>query len=106
MAPIILRSFSERLRGFLEGKLFADRGSPRLHRAACGGSRIPGIFRRLGAASGLLSEHFQGRAESAPLRNRALGPVAVTVLPIPLAGRAAATPFATVQPTASLFRRW
>jgi len=106
MAPIILRSFSERLRGFLEGKLFADRGSPRLHRAACGGSRIPGIFRRLGAASGLLSEHFQGRAESAPLRNRALGPVAVTVLPIPLAGRATATPCATVQQTASLFRRW
>src|SRR5262245_9214874 len=34
---------------------------------------------------------FQQRAVSVPLRNRGLGPLAVTVLPIALARRAAAT---------------
>ena len=34
------------------------------------------------------AEHFQQSAEFPPLRNRALGPLAVTVLPIPLARRA------------------
>ena len=37
------------------------------------------------------AEHFQQCAEFLPLRNRGLGPLAVTVLPIPLAMRAAAT---------------
>jgi hypothetical protein len=40
------------------------------------------------------------------LRNRDLGPLAVTVLPIPLARRAAATACAAVQSTTPLFRRW
>src|SRR5262249_60135376 len=48
------------------------------------------------------TEHFQQRAEFLPLRNRGLGPLAVTVLPIPLARRAAATVCAAVQSTASL----
>ena len=34
------------------------------------------------------AEHFQQCAEFLPLRNRGLGPLAVTVLPIPLASRA------------------
>ena len=37
------------------------------------------------------AEHFQQCAEFLPLRNRGLGPLAVTVLPIPLARRAAIT---------------
>src|ERR1700738_4901406 len=37
------------------------------------------------------TEHFQQCAEFLPLRNRGLGTLAVTVLPIPLARRAAAT---------------
>jgi hypothetical protein len=37
------------------------------------------------------AEHFQQCAEFLPLRNGGLGPLAVTVLPIPLAGRPAAT---------------
>ena len=37
------------------------------------------------------AEHFQQSAEFMPLCNRAFGPLAVTVLPIPLARRAAAT---------------
>ena len=52
------------------------------------------------------AKHFQQCAELPPLRNRALGPLAVTVLPIPLARRAAATACAAVQSTAPLFRRW
>ena len=36
------------------------------------------------------AEQFQQCAEFLPFRNRGLGPLAVTVLPIPLAGRAAA----------------
>src|SRR5262245_35708464 len=47
------------------------------------------------AAQGCLcqasAEHFQQCAEFLPLRNRGLGPLAVTVLPIPLARRLAAT---------------
>jgi hypothetical protein len=42
------------------------------------------------------AEHFQQRAEFPPLRNRGLGPLAVTALPIPLARRAAATACAAV----------
>jgi hypothetical protein len=37
------------------------------------------------------AEHFQQCAEFLPLRNRALCPLAVTVLPIPVAGRPTAT---------------
>jgi hypothetical protein len=37
------------------------------------------------------AEHFQQCAESLLLRNRGLSPLAVTVLPVPLGGRAAAT---------------
>jgi hypothetical protein len=51
-------------------------------------------------------EHFQQCAEFPLLRNRGLGPLAVTVLPIALARRAAATSCAAVQSTAPLFRRW
>jgi hypothetical protein len=46
------------------------------------------------------------RAEFALLPNRRLGALAVTVLAIPLARRAAATACTAVQPTAPLFRRW
>jgi len=49
---------------------------------------------------------FEHCGEFAPLRNRGLGPLAVTVLPIPLARRGTATSCAAVQSTASLFRRW
>jgi hypothetical protein len=52
------------------------------------------------------AEHFQQSAEFLPLRNRDLGPLAVTVLPIPFAGRAAATACAAVQSTAPLFFRY
>ena len=52
------------------------------------------------------AEHFQQRAVFLPLRNRGLGPLAVTVLPIALARRAAATACAAVQLAAPLFRRW
>ena len=51
-------------------------------------------------------EHFQQCAELLPLRNRGLGSLTVTVLPIPLARRAAATACAAVQSTAPRFRRW
>src|SRR5260221_14613202 len=43
------------------------------------------------------AEHFEQCAEFLPLRNRGLGPLAVTVLPIPLARRATATDCAAVQ---------
>src|SRR5215469_1950274 len=49
------------------------------------------------------AEHFQQCAEFVPLRNRGLGPLAVTILPIPFARRAAATACTAVQPTAPLF---
>jgi hypothetical protein len=52
------------------------------------------------------AEHFQQCAEFALLRNRGFGSLAVTVLPIPLARRAAAAACAAVQSTAALFRRW
>jgi hypothetical protein len=52
------------------------------------------------------AKHFQQCAEFLPLRNRGLGPLAVTVLPVPLARRAAASACAAVQSTAPLFRRW
>src|ERR1700730_962490 len=49
------------------------------------------------------SEHLQQCAEFPALRNRGLGPLAMTVLPVPFARRAAATACAAVQPTAPLF---
>jgi hypothetical protein len=52
------------------------------------------------------AEHLKQRAEPPSLCNRSLGPLAVAVLPIPLARRAAATACAAVQSTASLFRPW
>jgi hypothetical protein len=52
------------------------------------------------------AQYFQQCAEFPLLRNRGLGPVAVAVLPIALARRAAATVCAAVQSTAPLFRRW
>src|SRR6516164_5673939 len=52
------------------------------------------------------AEHSQQCAEFLPLRNRRLGPLAVTVLAIPLARRGAATACAAVQSTAAFFRRW
>ena len=52
------------------------------------------------------AQHFEQCAELALLRNRGLGALAVTVLPIALARRAAATACAAVQSTAPLFRRW
>ena len=50
-------------------------------------------------------EHFQQCAEFALFRNRGLGPLAVTVLPISVAKRSATTACAAVQSTAALFRR-
>jgi hypothetical protein len=47
------------------------------------------------------AEHFEQCAEFPLLRNRGLGPLAVTVLPIPLASRATATGCAAVQSAAS-----
>jgi hypothetical protein len=52
------------------------------------------------------AKHFQQRAEFLPLRNRGFGTLAVTILPVPFARRAAATARAAVQSTAPLFRRW
>jgi hypothetical protein len=51
------------------------------------------------------AEHFQQCAEFLPLRNRGLGPLAVTVLPISLTRRAATTPCAAVPSAASFCRR-
>jgi hypothetical protein len=42
------------------------------------------------------AEHFQQCAEFLPLRNRGLGALAVTVLPVPIARRAATTACAAV----------
>jgi hypothetical protein len=52
------------------------------------------------------AEHLQQCAEFLPLRNRILGALAVAVLAIPLARRAAATACAAVQSTPPLFCRW
>src|SRR6516225_12241780 len=49
------------------------------------------------------TEHFQQCAEFPLLGNRGLGPLAVTVLPMPFARRAAATACAAVQSTATPF---
>jgi hypothetical protein len=48
------------------------------------------------------AEYFQQCAELPPLGNRGPGPLAVTVLPIPFARRAAAIACAAVQSTAPL----
>ena len=52
------------------------------------------------------TEHFQQCAEFLPLRNRGLGTLAMTVLPVSFAGRAAATACAAVQATTSFLRSW
>jgi hypothetical protein len=52
------------------------------------------------------AEQFQQSAEFPLLCKVSLGPFAVTVLPIALASKAAATACAAVQSTASFFRRW
>ena len=52
------------------------------------------------------AEHLKRCAEFALFRNRGLGPLAVTVLAIPLARRAAATACAAVESAAPLFCRW
>jgi hypothetical protein len=49
------------------------------------------------------AKHFQQCAEFLPLRNRGFGTLAVTILPVPFARRAAATARAAVQPAAPLF---
>src|SRR6516165_2183091 len=67
---------------------------------------VPRIRIRRQGSCQASAEHFQQCAEFLLLRNRGLGPLAVTVLPIPLARRAAATACATVQSTAPRFRRW
>ena len=51
------------------------------------------------------AEHFQQCAEFLLLRNRGLRALAVTVLPIALARRAAATACAAVQSTAAFFAK-
>lgn len=52
------------------------------------------------------AEHLEQCAEFLLLRNRGLGSLAVTVLPVALARRGTTTACAAVQSTASLFRRW
>jgi hypothetical protein len=66
---------------------FSDRTTP-----LCFCSRIAGVTHSFQAGA----EHFQQCAVSLPLDNRGLGPLAVTVLAIPLARRAAATVCAAV----------
>jgi len=67
---------------------------------------VPPIRTRRQGSCHASAEQFQQCAEFVPLRNRGLGPLAVPVLPIPLARRGTATACATVQSTAALFRRW
>src|SRR5215472_4896919 len=55
---------------------------------------VPPIRTRRQGSCQANAEHFQHCPEFALLRNRDLGPLAVTVLPIPLPRRAAATPLA------------
>ena len=73
-----------------------------LERAAEGGT----VFGFAGLGGKVLrqasAEHFEQCAEFLPLRNRGLGPLAVTVLPVPFARRAAATACAAVQSAAAL----
>jgi hypothetical protein len=52
------------------------------------------------------AEHFQQCAEFPLLRNRGLGPLAMTVLSVALARRGTTTACAAVQSTAPLFGRW
>src|SRR6516165_5527497 len=52
------------------------------------------------------AQHLEQCAEFALFRNRGLGPLAVTVLPMPLARRGTATACAAVQSTAPFFCRW
>ena len=67
---------------------------------------VPRIRTRRQGSRQASAEHFQQCAEFALFRNRGLGPLAVTVLPVALTRRAAATLCAAVQSTAPLFRRW
>jgi hypothetical protein len=64
---------------------------------------VPPIRTRRQGSCQASAEHFQQCAELPLLRNRGLGPLAVTALPIPLARRGTATACAAVQSTASLF---
>ena len=66
---------------------------------------VPRIRIRRQGSSQASAEHFQQCAEFLPLRNRGFGSLAVSVLAIAVARRAAATACAAVQPTAPLFRR-
>ena len=66
---------------------------------------VPRIRIRRQGSCQASAEHFQQCAEFLLLRNRGLGPLAVMVLPIALAMKAAATACAAVQSTARLFRR-
>jgi hypothetical protein len=52
------------------------------------------------------ADRFWWHGQAIGARLRLLSPLAVTVLPIPFARRAAATACAAVQSTAPLFRRW
>src|SRR5262249_60274849 len=64
--------------------------APSIAAHACAGPRFY-------VSSQASAEHFQQCAEFLPLRNRGLGPLAVTVLPIPLARRGAVTACAGLQ---------
>src|SRR5262245_35628555 len=67
------------------------------HKRACTSPSLHACSCQAGA------QHFQQCAEFLLLRNRGLGPLVVSVLPIALARRAAATACAAVQSAASLF---
>src|SRR5215831_14524689 len=66
---------------------------------------VPPIRTRRQGSCQASAGHLEQCAEFLPLRNRGLGPLAVTVLSIPFARRATATACAAVQSTAPLFRR-
>jgi hypothetical protein len=93
---------------FLDSGVDAPTPSPPAEQAAARGRRIgvADIYFLPTYSHQTSAEQFQQSAEFLPLRNRGLGSLAVTVLPLPLARRAAATACAAVQPTAPLFCRW
>ena len=69
--------------------------------AAIGGLQNHASSRRISCQAS--AEHSQQCAEFPLLRNRGLGPLGVTILPIPLVGRGTATFCAAVQSTAPFF---
>jgi len=71
-------------------------GSTAMLRRGCPNHAFPDFTYSCQAST----EHFEQCAEFLLLRNRGLGPLAVTVLPIALARRAAATACAAVQSAA------